>query len=212
MSKYAIDINLKDDVSLEFYSMIQTLEDTIDSKIPENEVLLCVWVADHSPGTKMYVTTDDLGTVKFAPIEGLTWESLEQEVPEIIPFYEKYPLEKTFVQVRDQNVPPHRHRHSITSCWTMTFINCEAEGDLKFYEPKDPATFNENEQITWDMSLWNVLDELTTKPNSVYAFDTWNWHGWHTEGSKPIITNFCIKGSSSKEAANEIVNRVLAKS
>ena len=206
MSKYAIDINLKNDVSVEFYSMIQTLESTIDAKIPDNEVLLCFWVADHTPGTKMFVTTDDLVTVKFAPIEGLTWESLEKEVPEIVAFYEKYPLEKTFVQVRDKNVPPHRHRHNTTSCWTMTFINCTEEGDLKFYAPKDPDTVNENEQITWDMSLWNCLDEFTTKPNSVYAFDTWNWHGWHTKGERPIITNFCIKGSASNTETKAIID------
>lgn len=207
MSKYAIDINLKDTIKLEFDQIIHTLQAVVESKIPENEKLLCVWVADDSPGTKMFSTADDPNTVKVVPIEGFTWESLEQEVPEIVEFYKKYPLEKSFVQVRDSNAPPHRHRYSLTSCWTMTFINCTHDGILKFYEPKDPDNFDPGNNITWNMDIWNCLDTIITKPHSVYAFDTWNWHGWNTEGKNPIITNFCLKNSLSNSATQEIVNQ-----
>lgn len=209
MGKYSIDIDLKDDVKLEFDNIISKAHSAIKNKVSENEILLGFFVADHTVGTKLVFNKDDMGTVKTFPIEGFTWEALEQEVPEISNFYEKYPLEKTFALMTDKEIPPHRHRHNLTSCWTMTFINSDREGHLKFYE--DPNTFSEDQKITWDKGSWNCIDEMSTKPNGVYAFDTWNWHSWYTDCPNPIIANFCIKGSSEKETTKNIIDENFSK-
>lgn len=206
-SKYAISINFKEEVYADFRTIINKVQDVLEAKIPKNEKLLCIWVDDHGAGTKMVYDKRDPSKIDHVPLEGLTWEALEQEVPEIVEFYKKYPLEKSFVQVRDSTAPPHRHRYSTSSCWTLTFINCTHDGILKFYEPKDPDNFNDAINIRWNMNIWNCLDRFVTKAHSAYALDTWNWHGWNTKGVDPIITNFCIKDASSNETTKAIVDQ-----
>lgn len=206
-SNYAISIDFKEEVYSDFQAIINKVQAVQEARIPKNEKLLCMWVDDIGGTTKMFCNRDEPNNIQYMPIPELTWESLEQEVPEIVEFYKKYPLEKSFVQVRDYIVPPHRHRYSINSCWTLTFINCTREGILKFHEPKDPDNFDIDTDITWDMGVWNCLDRIITRPHSAYAFDTWNWHSWNTKDKNPIITNFCIKGSSSKQTTQEIVNQ-----
>lgn len=209
MYTHSIDLQLPKQVLLEFHGMIDKFEQVIRNNTLKNEIILCAWSSDVTPGTKMFITSDDVDNVRFSAIEQLDWAVLEKEIPGLVEFYNKYPIEKTFSQLSDSIVPPHRHRHSVDSCWTLTFINSNEEGLLKFYEPKDPDKFVEEEKITWDMDIWNCIEEFVTAPHSVYGFDTWNWHGWKTTAINPKITNFCLKNADSRESAMRIMQNLV---
>ena len=186
----AIKMNLSKPVKSEFTRISDKILAYIKQITPHSEKLSTFGIHsydDKSADTfKVYY---DNGVLNAGTVENFTWKDLEDHIPELKDFIQKYSLGKSFTLAAGEDVPPHRHYYTLDSMWSISMFRGKSNGTIKFFNNKNKVGAQEQKNYSHTYDDWVCVEEITSQPGDFYSLKTWNWHGWKSHD--PNLNSYC---------------------
>ncbi len=207
----AIKLHFSKKVRSEFLRMSGKIVEYLNKITPKNQVLTAFTVHDYEDDTadvfKIYLID---GVVHMEKIVDFRWSELEENIPGLADFCEKYSLEKSFTLGVGHDVPPHRHYYTLNSMWSISMFVGDSPGTIQFCHKKDDAKAGEISLTNLCYNDWISTEKIPTQPGDFYSLRTWSWHSWQAENPKlhSLCTIFYMKNTTTVKSVLEAIKHI----
>ena len=127
-STRAIRLNFPKYLKSEFTAMSDAIFQHIKKITPPTQRIGNFVVHSYEDRNEVFKVYWENGNIKAEEVKNLTWDDLENNIPGLRNFIEKYSLEKSWTIANGHAVPPHRHYYSLDSMWSISMFQGQSSG------------------------------------------------------------------------------------
>jgi len=207
MPEFYRKVALTPDAYLRCISMIRAIECYVYSIYPTAQYSSVWWISDINTPIALFYDTETSG-LRQEEMQGVVWDQMCNTVPGVKDFFDAYGLAYTFAKGFDNVYHPHRHTYPLSSRWTLTFLQKNAENSpVKFYAVDD-SEYDVYEYQLRPGAIATAVEEVIVDSGEVYSFNAWQWHNWVPKHEKTEYTVFTLANVLTKDQMITAIDRI----